>query len=154
MHISGTLAATFSKTYFIFDSRKEGQLFFRLDNLILPENSTQRLIRSYMTLVVEDEEAWPRIHHGWGIKTKTEKSKKIANLKKSSDAKWHRNNRKESNKKLTLDRISKIVLLPIVLCSIIFIVAMEVALFLTFASSWIQDFCSFRCCDYLVPPFT
>ena len=64
LHISGTLAGTFSQKIFIFESRKESQFLFRLDDLILPENSTQRLIRSYMTLVVEDEEAWPRIHHG------------------------------------------------------------------------------------------
>ena len=53
-------------------------------------------------------------------------------LKKVWDAKWHRNNIKESNKKLTLDRISKIVLLPIVICSIMSILAMEVILFIAF----------------------
>ena len=143
MHVSGTLAETFSQKYFIFESRKEEEEIFRLDDFILPENSTQRMIRSYLTLVVEDEEGWPRIHHGWGKKTKTEKQKNCESIKKCWDAKWHRNNRKEPNKMLTLDTISKIMLLPIVPCSIVFIVATEGALFLAFAPSSILDFCSF-----------
>ena len=47
----------------------------------------------------------------------------------SRDAKWNRNNKKESNKKLTAYRISKFVLLFSIPLSIIFILGMKVALF-------------------------